>query len=96
MRRKSHNHTKFSHVTRKPVFGVFDQVRLKQICLAKETCYSLEILAVASIGIILSKQRTTKGLIRLRGCGSHMPKTGFLMTWLNYSPPIAPTGRENR
>ena len=36
-----------SHVTRKPVFGVFDQVRL---ALA-----SLEILDLASIGIILSK-----------------------------------------
>ena len=35
-------------------------------------------------GIILSKQQTTKALIRLRGClcCSHMAKTGFLMTWL--------------
>ena len=26
-----------SHVTKKPVFGVFDQVRLKPVCLATET-----------------------------------------------------------
>ena len=30
----------------------------------------VEILDLASIGIILSKQRTTKVLIRLRGCAS--------------------------
>ena len=45
-----------------------------------------------TIGIILSRQRTTKALIRLgesapadlRLSCSHMAKTGFLMTWLKY------------
>ena len=44
------------------------QVRLKPACSAIETSQSLEILDLASIFIILSKQRTTKALIRLRGC----------------------------
>ena len=57
-----------SHITRKPVFGVCDKVRLKLACTATETSYGLEISAIASRGIILSKQRTTKVLIRLRGC----------------------------
>ena len=56
-----------SLVTRKPVFWVCDHVRLKQVCSAKETSYSLEILAVASIGIVLSETRITKVLIRLCG-----------------------------
>ena len=33
-----------------------------------KTSLSLEILAIGSIGIILSRQQTTKVLIRLRGC----------------------------
>ena len=57
-----------SLVTRKPVFGVCDQVRLKPVCSASETSYGLEISAIASRRIILSRQRTTKALIRLRGC----------------------------
>ena len=52
----------------KPVFGVCDQVRLKPVYSSIETRYSLGISAIASGGIILSKQRTTKVLIRLRGC----------------------------
>ena len=40
-----------SHVTRKPVFRVSDQVRLKPAYSATETSYSLEILDLASIGI---------------------------------------------
>ena len=55
-----------SHVTRKPVFGVCDQLRLKQACSASETSKSLEISAIASRYIILSEQRITKALIRLR------------------------------
>ena len=54
--------------TRKPVFGVCDQVRFKPACSATDTSQSLEISAIASRGIILSRQRTTKALIRLRGC----------------------------
>ena len=49
-----------SLVTRKPVAGVLDQVRLKPACKATE--------AVVSRGIILSRQRTTKVLIRVHGC----------------------------
>ena len=59
---------KMSHVTRKPFFGVCDQVRLKPACSATETSKSLEILGIETRGIILSRQRTTKTLIRLRGC----------------------------
>ena len=47
---------KMSLVTRKPVFGVFDQVRLKPACSATVTCKRLEISAIASRGIILSRQ----------------------------------------
>ena len=57
-----------SYVTRKPVFQVCDQLRLKPACSAAETSQGFEILAIASKGIILSKQQTTKALIRLRGC----------------------------
>ena len=57
-----------SLVTRKPVFGVCDQVRLKLDYSADETSYGLEISAIASSCILLSTQRTTKALIRLRGC----------------------------
>ena len=55
-------------IVRKPVFMVFDQVRHKLACSAIEASWSLEILVIASIGIILSKKRTTEVLIRLRGC----------------------------
>ena len=54
--------------TRKPVFLVFDQVRLKPACATTEASWSLESLVLASIFIILSRQRKTKALIRLRGC----------------------------
>ena len=53
---------------RKPVFGISDQVRHKVACSASETSSSLEILEIASTGIILSKEPTTKVLIRLRRC----------------------------
>ena len=70
-----------SLVTRKPDFGFCDQVRLKlTACSASETSYSLEILEIASIGIILStrrKQRCWSGCgdaqADLRLCCSHMP-----------------------
>ena len=44
----------------KPVFGICDQVRLKPACSATETSQGFEILDIASIDIILPKQRTTK------------------------------------
>ena len=81
-----------SHVTRKPVFGVFDQVILKPAYSHTETSQRLEIYAIASRGIILSRQRTTKVLIRLELCaGGSAPllfaycKTGFLMTGFIYN-----------
>ena len=58
-------HIHLGLVMRKPVFGIFDQVRLKPACSATENSYCLD-LALESIGIILSKKRTTKALIRLR------------------------------
>ena len=48
--------------------GVSDQARHKPACTATEASKSLEISAIESRYIILSKQRTTKALIRLRGC----------------------------
>ena len=59
---------RMSLVTRKPVFGVFDQVRLKPACLAAETSWRLEISDIETGDIILSRKRTTKVLIRLHGC----------------------------
>ena len=57
-----------SHVTKKTVFGISNQVRLKLACSDSETISSLEILEKTGTGIILSKKRSTKVLIRLRGC----------------------------
>ena len=56
-----------SLVTWKPVFGVCDQVQLKPACSATETSWSLEIAHKETRDIVLSKQRTAKVLIRLRG-----------------------------
>ena len=70
------------------VFGVCNQLRLKPACSATETSLGLEISAIARRGIILSRQRTTKALIRLRRCAgwsAHLlfayGKTDFLMKW---------------
>ena len=57
-----------SHVTTKPAFGVCDQLRLKPACSATETSLGFEISAIASRGIVLSRQRTTKAVIILCGC----------------------------
>ena len=57
-----------SLVMRKPVFGVFDQVRLKPACSAVEACESHEISNIETRDIVLSRQWTTKVLIRQRGC----------------------------
>ena len=56
-----------SLVTRKPVFGIFVQVRLKLACTATEAMLRLESSDIKSRGTcnILSRQRTTKALIRL-------------------------------
>ena len=56
------------HVMRKLVFEVFNQLRLKPACSADgTTAEGLEMSAIASRDIILSRQRTTKALIRLCG-----------------------------
>ena len=60
-----------SHVTRKPVFGIFDQVRIKPACSATETSKRLEI-SVIETRDILSGQRLTKMLIRLHGCAGDL------------------------
>ena len=57
-----------SHVVRKPVFGLCDQVRLKPACSVTEASLSLEILDLASIGIIVSAYAQSD----LRLCCSHM------------------------
>ena len=51
------------------------QARLKPACSTTETSWTLESLDLARIYFILSKQRTTKVLIRLRGC------TFVVCTW---------------
>ena len=67
-----------SHDTTKRVFGVSEEARHKPACAATEATYSLEISAIESRDIILSKQRTTKALVRLQAqadlrlCCSHM------------------------
>ena len=55
-------------VTRKPVFGVCNQGRLKSACAATQASWRLEISDIETRGIILSRQRIRKALIRL--CGS--------------------------
>ena len=54
--------------TRKLVFWVSDIARLKPVSSVTETRLKSEISSVASLDILLSKQRITKALIRLRGC----------------------------
>ena len=61
------HHCHMSHVTRKPVFEVCDQIRLKPAC-SVSTSKVLEILGVETRGFVLSMQRITKALIRLLEC----------------------------
>ena len=49
-------------------FGVYQQVMLKSTCSATETSKFLEIMFVASLAIILSRDGIIKTLIRLHGC----------------------------
>ena len=78
-----------SPITRKPVFGVCDQVRHKPACPATEASQSLEILDIASIDIILSKQRKTKALIRLRGCAGWSAPVLFVYSKNRFSHDVA-------
>ena len=52
----------------KTCLHVCDQGRLKPACTAIEARQGLEILDIETTGIILSRQQTTKALIRLCGC----------------------------
>ena len=52
----------------KPVFGVSDIARLKQVSSAKETSWKIENLFVASFDMILSNKRIKKALFRLCRC----------------------------
>ena len=71
---------------------ILDQVRLKSACSATETSLRVDVfhLHVTNIGTILSRQLTTKTLIRQLGLGRLIRafvvcichKTGFLVTWL--------------
>ena len=49
-----------SHVRTKPAFGVCDQLRHKPACSATETGLGLEISAIASRSIVLSRQKQQK------------------------------------
>ena len=53
-----------SLIMRKPVFGVFDQVRLKPACPATEAKQRFEISDIETRDIIISRQWTAKVLIR--------------------------------
>ena len=48
-----------SLATRKPVFGVLEQVRLKPACAATEAKQRLEISDIETRDIILARQRPT-------------------------------------
>ena len=63
---------------RKPLFGICDHEMIKPVCSAKETSSKIEILHEASLAMILSRQRMTQTLIRLRGCCSRAIKSGWL------------------
>ena len=52
-----------SLVTRKPVFGVCDQVRHKPTCSATKARQRLEILDIETRDIILPRQQTTMVLL---------------------------------
>ena len=70
--------------------GFSDQARHKPACSATEASESHEIANIETIDIILSRQRTTKALIRLRGSQTDLRlfvriwhKAGFLIMRLN-------------
>ena len=78
-------------VTRKPVFGVCDQSRLKPACSATKTSKKLEILDIETRGIILSKQRITRALTRLRRCAGWSAPLLFAYGYNRFSHDVAPS-----
>ena len=78
-----------SFVTRKPVFGVCNQGRLKPACSTTEARKRLEfrIKKLEVLYYLSSEQQRcwsdcAEAQADLCLCCSHMAKTGFLMTWL--------------
>ena len=59
---------KTEHRHEKNVLGSFRPPTFKLACSAIEASMRLEILVTETRYITLSRQRTTKALIRLRGC----------------------------
>ena len=80
-----------SLVTRKPVFGVCEQLRLTPACSADETDQGLEI-SIPSRGtcIILSRQWTTKALIRPHGRAVWSEPLSFAYGINRFSHDVAP------
>ena len=71
--------------------GICHQVRLEPVCSATEGSYSLEILDIATIGIIGVNNRDANQAAQMRRligvfvvCIRH--KTGFLMAWFICKP----------
>ena len=71
---------------RKPIFGVSDQASLNTACSATETSQNIEYLHESSSIIILSTKRTTKALIRLRGCTGLSAHLLFVRNKVRVSP----------
>ena len=76
-----------------PVFGGFGQLRFNLVCSSTDVSYKPEISDIEIRCIVLSRQGTTKTLIRLCRCtGLSVSflftyiKAGFLTTWLNFQP----------
>ena len=73
-------HHHLSLVTRKPIFGVCDEGKLKPAYAATEA--RLESSDIETRSIILSRQRTTKVLSSLRGCAGWSAPLLFAY-WIN-------------
>ena len=84
-----------SLVTRKPVFGVSDIVRHKPACAATIASKRLESSDIKTRGIILSRQRTTKVLIRLRGCAGRSALLLFAYILNRFSHDVAQMDQGN-
>ena len=81
-----------SHIMRKHVFGDLRPGSTQTSLFYYRDQLESRNFGFSKIGIILSRQRTTEALIRLRGCTGLIcvfvvriwQKTVFLMTWLKY------------
>ena len=70
----------------KPVFGVCVQLRLKPTCSATETSnFQYQVMV---FGIILSRQRPRKVLIRLRECAGKSAPLLFAYSKSRFSPDV--------